>query len=258
MAFGLDTRDRREVAIVAAAMLINVAVLFWGEARGITLLGLVNGLVPVVIRWLREWRSEVKSIEVFGWGWGATVTYGALLIFVSLQLASMIGGIIAGAVIGATGGPPLGDNPELTNLTSNLSILLLGIPLVYLAGRVMGRRSTADGPVYRGVIAVSIAAAIAVLVSVAFTWALGATVFLTAMFEQLGSVGGVAIALAVFCVLVVLVPALAGYHRGRRQRIGAYMAYVLNKVNVETRQTIVALAYQEAARTDGRGGQGNS
>ena len=41
---------------------------------------------------------------------------------------------------------------------------------------------------------------------------------------------------------------LLGYWRGRHQRLGTYLAYLLGSVSTETRQSIVELAFEEAKK----------
>lgn len=240
--------NRREVVLVAAVVLINVVVIIAENTRAFMTLGLVNGLVPVVIRWLREWQHKVKTLEGFGWTWRVTVIYGSLLMYISLQFGNMIGGVFLGAIVVAI----TGAGPELTvaliNLASTLSIVFLGIPLLYLAGRVMGRRMTPSSSLSQGITAIGIAGSLAVVASVATTAVAADPTLFASMWEPLVAGSWSTALQMVVGMLVILVPAWIGYYRGRRQRLGAYMAYVLNRMTADTRKTIVALAYQEAVK----------
>lgn len=240
-------------AIVTVALCIlaaNLLVIGFGENRAFLVMGLVNGLIPLIILWHRERRATVKTFDEFGWRWRLVIIYGTLLAFVSLQLASAVGGVLIGLLMVT----PLRMFllvQGLQELLVTAALLLWGVPLLYVSGRLVGRRAASDMSIYSGVFSVAAASVCAILVSVVFNRVLAGPAFFGQIQDALRETGSyyTYLLLSVLVGLsMVLLPSLCGYARGRRQGVGAYMNYVLNKVPLDSREVIVSIAHQEAAK----------
>jgi hypothetical protein len=180
----------------------------------------------------RETRRPVVSFEGFGLSPQKQILYGFLILFAAMNLSSGFAGLIGG-VAGLT-------HQNLIMLIKTVSFLVV-IPATFLVGRWVGRRGVSTG-IATGIATIFLIyvfARVAVsLLDVALVSSAEVVEFAgMAIWQQI--VGGVAVLFPVGCL---------GYWRGRRQRLSAYLAYLLGRVSKETRGAIVELAYSEASR----------
>ena len=278
MTWRLDRMAWGEKAVIALAVLANIVVVFTGDARSNSVMALVNGLIPLILIRIRERRGRIKTIEGFGLQWTPLVLYGALTMYVSIQLSAVMGGVML-AALGIpsvvlfwgqlqnklphefTGSVDyqLADltkiivaSPEMVQWAATVSLVLLGSPLLYLAGRLMGRRGVSGMTLFGGGSAVCIALAVAFGTSFLTTWLISGSIY----FETMSNIwiqGDVAQYLGMFLAVmfigaITLIPSFVGYWRGRLQVEGAYMVYVLAKLTPEGRDSIFGLAHDEARR----------
>lgn len=200
------------------------------------MLALVPSLREACDRWrlrARPASERIMPLAGFQLAWGWQLLYGLLLMFAGLQLASGIGGLAA-AVSGA-------DEAGAGVIIMVVSAFV-GIPVMFLGGRWIGRRSP-SGRWWLPIVAVVLTRSAATAIDFAFVRPdafenmFGQTPSMTFAATQIG--GG---------SLLFGVPALIGYWRGRRQHLATYLGYLLKRIDRETRTAIIALAYEEAAR----------
>ena len=228
--------------------------------------------VPLINTWMEERRSPTPvSVQGFGLHERSLVLFGAIMMFVSVQFTVFVSQLISRRILQYTLGIFLLRMPVDEQFSARFSgletgaqqaqqaalavatelvLVLWGCPLFFLVGRWMGRRSMAHVPMARRVLAVVCASAISVVAStmvalLTLSGALG--VEYRATQEALSYMDVLSSGTVV--LLFVFVPALCGYWRGRRQVLGAYMGFLLTKVPQGTRDIIVELAYQEAAKS---------
>ena len=149
---------RSEIVLVAiVVVVINAIAVYVNDDQLSNLVSLANGLVPLVIWWLRERRSEIKTIEGFGWTWGFLVMYGTVILFVAIQLVGLVGSLVAASVLSVPSNGRmtilLRGQFQVVTVALVVSAIFWGIPLYYLCGRLMGRRTTSNMSIYRGAVA---------------------------------------------------------------------------------------------------------
>lgn len=174
----------------------------------------------------------VRSFEGFGLSPQKQILYGVLILFAAMNLSSALGGLIAGAS---------GFTDEHAIVIIKAVSFLVVIPAMFLVGRWVGRRGVSKG------IATGIATVFLITAFARVATSLLDLTFLSSdkvvsfagmqIWQQI--VGFVALGFPVGCL---------GYWRGRRQRLSAYLAYLLGRVSNDTREAIVELAYAEASR----------
>jgi hypothetical protein len=183
---------------------------------------------------------SVLSLSGFGLPLPRLVLYGSLILFATMNLSSVVAGITLTALAAA---------PEkLPNSIAVISFLIV-MPAMFLLGRWVGRRSIAQG-----LVAIFLIALLA---------RMGVTVFDFAVLtggDRLGSLSGDALLASLYGegftvaltsaigVAVFFALGAVGYWRGRRQRLGSYLGYLLKNVPSATQHLIVDLAFEEAAR----------
>ena len=170
------------------------------------------------------------------------------------KVSALVGGILVGLLMTT----PLGllvavtGSSGLQELLVAAALVLWGVPLLYASGRLVGRRAVSDMPVYSGMVGVAVAGVLAILASLAMTGMIAGPALFNQLQEALRETGSYYTYLslsALYMSLLVLLPSLFGYVRGRRQSAGAYMNYVLNKVSLDARATIASIAHQEALKS---------
>ena len=249
------------VAVVVNGVVVG---LFWRDHLQLVLMitpAVFAGL-PLVNTWIEERGNPTPvSVQGFGLQWRSLVLFGALMMFISVQLTGLVSLLLASRILEFTLGMFLlqmpidrfseleaGARQAALGVTSELVLVLWGCPLFFLIGRWMGRRSMVRVPTARRVLGVVYASAISVAVSstaplLALTGILGAEAPSRIAPEELSYMTVLSSSLVI--LLLVLVPALCGHWRGRRQVLGAYMVFLLTKVPESTRDVIVGLAYEE-------------
>ncbi len=213
--------------------------------------------VPLVNTWIEE-RGHPTPISVQGFGlqWRSLVLFGALMMFISVQLTGLVSLLLTSRILEFTLGMFLlqipfeqfseleaGARQAALGAAAGPVLVLWGCPLFFVVGRWMGRRSMLSVPTARRVLGVVYATAISVAASTA------ASLFTLTGAPELSYLAVLLSSLAT--LLLVLVPALCGHWRGRRQVLGAYMGFLLTKVQESTRDIIVELAYEEATKPNG-------
>jgi hypothetical protein len=179
----------------------------------------------------RRTGRTVLSFEGFGLAPGRLILYGTLIVFAAMNLSSALGGIMA-------------SGSKLSFETGGVAIIkTLGIAVVYpamfLVGRWVGRRSKSKG--IAAIFLISIFARVSVsLIDVAMiTPERRITLIGMPIWQQI-----------LFGVVVFFLIGCWGYWRGRRQRLAAYLTYLLRRVPIATREAIVELAFAESTREE--------
>lgn len=255
-------------ATTVVVVVVNIAVIILGDDRSFMTMGLVNGLVPLVFKWLGERRSEIRTMGRYSWSLTAIIIYGALLVFVSRQIASLVGGVVLGAsmvlsqlvpaaeAVDVGTGQISGGSQDVSalialGLVSWVSLFFVGLPLLFLSGRLLGRRMDSGLSALRG----ATIAACAGFIGLALGFVLDALVVGETLHEvirsqkvyfQVGAVLGSAANMGISIVAFGI-----GFWRGRLQTVGAYMGYLLGKVSKDVQESVIDLAYQEAAVVEG-------
>lgn len=237
------------------AVVIGFAIAFFTWDKDPSLAGLlftaIIALVPIVNSKIKERIAPtLLSVKGFSLRWRNLVFYGAVIMFLSIQVVGIITGVIV-ASVGAVGG--VSPETGLVRLISLVTLAFWGFPLFLICGRWMGRRSMLQLSIPKGifgVIAASVLAPVASeildLLTVAIVADTSISPGMRSSIEQFASKPLIvrvldASIVSVFSILF----SLFGYWRGRRQIIGAYMGYLLRKAPGKVRQTIVDLAYEE-------------
>jgi len=151
-----------------------------------------------------------------------------------MNLSAFFAGITAAA---------LGAAPDKLPVAITVISLLVVWPAVFLLGRWVGRRSDAHG-----LLAIFLIALVARTGATLFDFAMNAgDDILMALY---GDGSTIALKLAVGVAVIFAIGAV-GYWRGRRQRLGCYLGYLLRNVPDATQHAIVDLAFEEAGRVAG-------
>ncbi len=172
----------------------------------------------------------VRAPDDFYLSWKVSAVLYALFLFGVIQITPLL--VMFCAVV-ADGG----DNPKMYFAVATPFNLIAA----YAAGRWLGMRVSRFGipAVLIGGTATIVAAKLLDFYFVTGDRDLG---FLAAKgFADLG----------IFCTvgsILVSIPGLIGYWRGRSYRLVRYFRYLLTSLSPDTRETLVNMAYEEAAR----------
>ena len=199
----------------------------------------IMGGVPYLRESLDKYRlarkgvsRSVLSFDGFAFSTSRMTLYGTLILLAAMQIASGIGGLIAAEL--------LPDTAEFQSAVPAIAAFTIVIvfPTVFLVGRWVGRRVASHGILVVFLIAVLARTLATILDSFILTR--------TTMKELIGMgpISQAMIGIPLFFALGLL-----GYWRGRHQRLGTYLAYLLGSVSTETRQSIVELAFEEAKKS---------
>jgi hypothetical protein len=145
-----------------------------------------------------------------------------------MNLASGLGGLLASH-----------DAPNPANAATIIKGVagVVTYPTMFLVGRWVGRRGTSNGLVTIFIIA-ALARGVTSLVDVS----------VMAPDELAAMIGMGLWELILLGTVLLFATGCLGYWRGTRQRLGAYLTYLLRHVSSDTREAIVELAFAEAAR----------
>ena len=175
----------------------------------------------------------IVTLEGFGLPWYLMIAYGTLILFATQELGGAIGGLIASPSDASEG-----DAIILALIFGSI----ISLVVAYFLGGWCGSRCASNG-----VITVLAVIFIGKAAAVSFD-------FFLLSGDDWESLAGVpksigAYALGIIAGTLVLMPfGLIGYWRGRRARLTQYLRYLLGVLPIETRNTIVALAYEEAQK----------
>ena len=175
----------------------------------------------------------IVSLEGFGISCRRLALYGCLLIFAATQFSGFIGGLVVGATQAGT---------DELGIIIGILAFAIAFPLIFFIGRWMGIRSASYG-----MAAVIIAAVLGRLCTAIFDFWIVSPDDFKAMF---GKDKGVDAFVRPFIIGSVVFSAISliGYWRGRKRRLSAYLHYLLKGVPVDSKEAIIDLAFQEAAR----------
>jgi hypothetical protein len=171
----------------------------------------------------RRTHRTVLSFDGFGLSPQKLILNGTLILFAAMNLSAALVGVAKGGA-------------ALDFKTIALVATIVVYPTIFLVGRWVGRRS-----VSKGLLAIFLICVFARLASSLLDLTLMSTKELTSytgmsVWQQI--VLGVAFLFAVGCL---------GYWRGRRQRLAAYLTYLLGRVPTDRREAIVKLAFAQAS-----------
>jgi len=176
----------------------------------------------------RRTRRTVVSFDGFGLPPQRLILNGTLILFAAMNISSVFGGVVAGGS---------GLEFEKAAVMVHAVSAVVVFPTIFMVGRWVGRRSISNGIGVIFLICV-IARTTATLIDLALlsTQEFAATYEDMTFWHQVGV--GVAFLFAFGCW---------GYWRGRRQRLAAYLTYLLGRVPTGTREAIVKLAFVQAS-----------
>jgi len=167
------------------------------------------------------------------------VLYGALMLFAAIQFSSFFGGIIA-AILEVT--------PEKMPTAIKASAFLIVFPAAFLIGRWVGRRSEGNG-----LLSIFLIAVLSRIAASLLDWAALSHDELANFLNGQTDTEAISSALAMQIgggIFIFVVLGALGYWRGRHQRLGSYLGYLLKNIPVSTRHAIVDLAFDEANRVE--------
>ena len=213
-------------------------------------------LAAVVFQRVLSRRSGIKAVHHLGLQPLRLASCGAILALTVLVAARMIGAFVAVQL-------PVSQLPaephvvfENAMIVSSYMILICGVPFFFLVGSWMGRHSMHMAPA-RGslnVLSASIVAAVGALALSLSVLGLMQSVPSLGHPDVLSQIPDSSLTNLLASIwqnaLLMFVPMLAGFVYGRRRLNGAYLRYLLRRVPRSTADTIVGLAYEEAAKSD--------
>ena len=189
-------------------------------------------------------QDMIGSIEAHGLPMTRLILYGWLFMLASLELSSVVGGLMAMATK---------IEKEIYVETVLLVTFLTAWPAIFLTGRWIGRKYISHGVITVIVIA-SIIPFSASIIDIIFV---PKTVF-KALFhiEKPIEIIKLYVSYGIAITILISILGLIGFWRGRHQRLTAYLEYLMKQVSPDTRNVIVELAYEEAKKSsDTRGDQ---
>ena len=235
---------------VGLFMLVFVLLSFFESPQAVSaatgLAGLSMAAFPKVAEFLetREGRKSVAGgtreriydFRGFQIAWLLMVAYGAVVLWGVIEAFGVIIGFSFGA---ATGGQA--DAKALQGL--GIAMLAVQIVAAYFVGRWIGSRT-----LRLGIVAMLL---VAPLVGVANT-ATDALVMpgelYTATFGSEPRAFFGILKRIIVTSLIIIVPGLIGYWRGKRQSLSKYLYYLLSVLPPQTQDTVVELAFEEAQK----------
>lgn len=235
------------MGIIAIVYLVLVQIGVEQSAAGSIVSALV-GCVPFVREGLEKAGSRapaapspsVLSLGRFGVPAARVVLYGTLMLVAVMQAAGVIGMLVSSIINNR-----LDFDGSAFVPTLSLVVYLTVYPAAFLIGRWVGRRSARYGLLSVFLIA---------LLGRTLTTAIDALLvpgdfekILQTFFGSGSMASNIAWQIISGTVLFSVVGAL-GYWRGRRQRLGSYLGYLLKNVPEPARLAIVDLAFEEADR----------
>ena len=231
----------RRYVVFLSALLVNIVVIkvLWDTRRDLVTLIVptVFALIPLVNSSFKE-RSATTLVPAkeYGLRLRFLVPYGICMIFSSIEFVGFVSAIVSLTV------QELTIRLKEITLVASILFLPLGYPWLYMSGRWMGRRSMLNMRTLVGMLGVVASSVLAVCLVLAFgeiaqrSSNIDTGLKISFVYQFLST------------LVLTLLPALYGYWRGRRQIVGAYMGYLLNKAPDTTRDAIFDLAYEEVVR----------
>ena len=234
-------------AICAFGALLSYLALDWigfNDALAQGTSTVILGAFPVLRETLEKTRHErernevepsVKSLAAYDVHPALAVLYVTVVGFAVLNFASGLGGIVAALGELAMNG---------MRVPTALFTVVLAWPLIFLAGRWIGRKCSCQP------LLVALAAALGIRVAgTVFDLVFVSAADFEALFGQGKSAGFVVMQLSVgTCIFGALL--VGGAALGRKQRLSAYMTYLLKQLTSEGRLALVELAHEEAGRLE--------
>jgi hypothetical protein len=238
----------KSLGAAVASALLGVASVYYGlvefvkldQAASAQLAAAVMAVIPYVRELFEKTvvsqqgakRPVVISIGSFGTPPRRMVLYGTLIIVGAMALAAGVTRI----------GVKVMEATTVLQIVVVLAIVsaLVVLPTVFSVGRWVGRRCATHG-----IIVVVLIGFFARLVGALLDTSIPVLLGDAPFGGILPSVVGLSIAVAVSAILFIVV-GLVGYWRGSRERLAAYLSYLLRSVSEDTRKTIVDIAFEEA------------
>lgn len=175
----------------------------------------------------RKTGRTVLSFGGFGLPPQRLILNGTLILFGAMMLSSAFAGMVAGA-----------SGLEFEKAAGMIYAVTAVVvaPTIFLVGRWVGRRSVSKGIAVILLICVIARTTVTLIDLTLLSSQEFVATYEGKAFWQL--LAGVAFLFAVGCW---------GYWRGRRQRLAAYLTYLLGRVPTDKRETIVKLAFVQAS-----------
>ena len=235
------------IALIAAAMMVFVSFTLLrlsGVSKGLAMnaCGVVAAVFVVIHQELEKRKATKNQIFVtksivqfdsFGTPWYLMIIYGTILTFT----ASSLGGGTSGALGGA-----MGLDIEHSLIVSTVYMFFFTLIGHYFVGKWIGVKCIGLG-VWTAILVAFLHSAI----ENSLTWAFASDGAFSLYFGDSPRSTWFVVVLIVSGSLIRIPFVALGYWRGRHSRLSAYFQYLLKQVPMETRNTIVTLAYDEAS-----------
>ncbi len=184
--------------------------------------------------------TAIHTLKGYELSWYALAAYGAIILVAVVQLAGGIVGLIMGLIA-----------PSQQGFTQNelLAIAVISIPTQLAGGYFVGRWIGARSAPRAGVAAIFTCAVAAALISRIIDFSIMSHDDIQTAYGSVDA--GRFLTLALITFVIFAVSAGLGYWRGTARRQTTYMAYLLNVLPADTRETLVNLAYEEAEKAGG-------
>lgn len=185
--------------------------------------------------------SRVYDFRSFQIAWPLMVVYGTILLFVIRAGFGIVAGFMLSEALSEAGGT-LEMARHMARHISVVSFLPASMLAMYLIARWIGTRCSR-----RGIIA-TLLVAISTLIDAVLNMTLLPDEDFRTMSgyertDYLKYFGN-----EVLEVSIIAAAGLVGYWRGHKQRLSKYLYYLLGVLPVETRETVVDLAFEEAEK----------
>ena len=190
--------------------------------------------------------GAVRDLKGFAIPWKAILSLSIILEVGITNVAAACGGLILG-LLEILSNADLG--PEINSLVVSMAGFI-GLPIIavgfYLGGRWVGSRSSR-----RGVFVAILGVILGLAVSLGIDYLMLSTTEFSNIYlgynifgsEYYGFAAGI-----LGNLILKLVPFLIGYWRGRQMRLAKYVNYLLSVVPIDTRESLVVLAFDEAQK----------
>jgi hypothetical protein len=197
------------------------------------------GFIPQLREYLdkREERAKkgpsiaIISFDGFGLPMSRLVLYASLLIFVVLNYVSLAAGFISGMM-----GTPENYSAEEMNMIAGLFVVFFAFPIIFLIGRWIGKIHISNGP-----ITIVLAASLA-----AFSNNIMAILLFPDQEELAHYSGDDSLLLKMFFgIIMISVIGLIGFRWGRKEKLSAYVSYLLKQLSPEARASMVKALFEE-------------
>jgi len=182
-------------------------------------------------------RERIYDFRGFQIAWLLMVVYGTVVLWAVTEGSAYI----IGFSFGAASGQHQADATALKGL--GIATLAVEIVTAYFVGRWIGSRTSR-----LGIVAMLLVAPLFAVANVATDMLAMPGELYTATFGSEPRAFFGMLKRIIIISLIVIVPGLIGYWRGKRQSLSKYLYYLLSVLPPQTQDTVVELAFEEAQK----------